>query len=107
MSSFIHLIFASLFEILWVFYLDKSEGFTDLRFTLLAVLSTALSLLFLAKASVHLPLTICYSFWVSSGLIGSALIQHFYINKPLPIFAWVYILGLMLCSIGLQHSLKQ
>ncbi|WMN61622.1 multidrug efflux SMR transporter (plasmid) [Pseudoalteromonas xiamenensis] len=104
MSSYISLFLASLFEVLWVFFLDKSAGFTRLSPVVVALSCMALSLFFLAQATKTLSMAFAYAMWVGLGILGTALVQHFIQDQQLKPFGWVCLLVITIGLIGLQMS---
>jgi multidrug transporter EmrE-like cation transporter len=87
------LILSVLFEIMWVNLLKVSATAQD-KFVLLflMVVTMLLSLYFLSLAVKTTPLTFSYAVWTSSGLVGTALIQHFYFHNSLSVQSWLAVL---------------
>ena len=84
-----YLILSSIFEIIWVNLL-KSIAQSTHQYTVSAIViaTMILSLYFLSEAVKTLPLTFAYAVWTSSGLVGTALIQHVYWNHHLSMQSW-------------------
>ena len=87
------LILSSLFEIIWVNLL-KVQAQAQLKSVWLVLIVTTmlLSLYFLSEAVKTIPLTFSYAVWTSSGLVGTALIQHFYFQNTLSFQSWIAVL---------------
>lgn len=104
LSSYIYLFLASLFEVLWVFFLGKSDGFARISPALVALFCMALSLLLLAQATKTLSMAFAYAMWVGLGILGTALVQHFIQDQQLKPLGWVCLLVITIGLIGLQMS---
>ncbi|MFC3030996.1 DMT family transporter [Pseudoalteromonas fenneropenaei] len=102
MSSYIYLISASIFEVLWVLFLGKSAGFSRLYPALTALICMAMSLVCLAQATRTLSVAFAYAMWVGLGILGTALVQHFFQNQPLKPLSWVCLLLITIGIAGLQ-----
>ncbi len=87
------LILSSLFEIIWVNLLKvQPETQPKITWLLLLISTMLLSLYFLSEAVKTVPLTFSYAVWTSSGLVGTALIQHFYFQSTLSVQSWLAVL---------------
>ncbi|CCQ10065.1 hypothetical protein PALB_9300 [Pseudoalteromonas luteoviolacea B = ATCC 29581] len=62
-----------------------------------------LSLYFLNIASKTLPIAITYAVWVGIGILGQALLQHFF-KASLSLLSWVFVFTLTLSLLGLLLS---
>ena len=84
------LILSSLFEIIWVNLLKLyADAPTKLMLLSMVVVTMIASFYCLAIAIRTVPLTFAYAVWTSSGLVGTALIQHFYFHNHLSVQSWV------------------
>ena len=94
-----YLILSSLFEIIWVNLLKASvQANHKLSLLAIVVVTMVLSFYFLAAAVKTLPLTFTYAVWTSSGLVGTALLQHLIFQNHLSFQSW---LALALIVLGL------
>lgn len=86
--SWFILIVAGIFEALWVFYLKKSLGFTQLTATVLFVVTLAISMILLSLAMKTLPMSVAYPVWTGIGAIGSILMGWLFFSETitLPLF---------------------
>jgi len=77
------LLFAGAFEILWIWMLKQTEGYTRLWPTLatipLALCSTGL----LAMAMKGLPMGTAYAAWVGIGAVGAVTLGVILYNEPM------------------------
>jgi quaternary ammonium compound-resistance protein SugE len=78
-NGWLLLLIAGFFEILWVFFLKASNGYSRLVPTLLTIPFGLLSAAFLAMAMRPIPMATAYAVWFSIGAVGAAFIgTHFY-----------------------------
>jgi quaternary ammonium compound-resistance protein SugE len=92
------LILAGLLEICWAVGLKYTDGFTKLIPSIFTILTLALSMFLLARASQSLPLGTAYAVWVGIGAFGASILGIFLFNEsanPLRLF----FLGLLVIAI--------
>lgn len=106
-SSWIILIIAGLFEVCWAIGLKYTDGFTKPLPSIFTIVTLAISMFLLAKASQVLPIGTAYGVWVGVGALGAAILGIFLFNEsasPARIFFLVLLLtsiiGLKLTSSG-------
>ena len=75
--TWIYLLIAGVFEVVWATTMKLADGFSNLRFTLLTIMAMGASFSFLALALKKLALTIAYPIWTGIGAVGSILIGVF------------------------------
>ena len=73
-NAWFMLIIAGLLEVCWATGLKYSEGFTKLGPSVFTVITLALSMILLAKASHTLPIGTAYGVWVGIGALGAAIV---------------------------------
>ncbi|MGY6518161.1 MAG: quaternary ammonium compound efflux SMR transporter SugE [Lysobacteraceae bacterium] len=71
--SWLLLLLAGAFEVVWAVGLKYTEGFTRLKPSLLTLSSMAASFWLLALALRTLPLGTAYAVWVGIGAVGTAV----------------------------------
>jgi quaternary ammonium compound-resistance protein SugE len=71
--SWLYLLIAGLFEVIWAIGLKYTDGFTRLIPSLWTVASMAVSLLFLSLALKELPVGSAYATWTGIGAVGVAI----------------------------------
>lgn len=96
--SWIALIIAGLFEICWAIGLKYTEGFTKLAPSVFTLITLALSMFLLARASQTLPIGTAYGVWVGIGALGAALLGIILFKEPATP-SRLFFLGLLLVSI--------
>ncbi|MFP5458620.1 MAG: quaternary ammonium compound efflux SMR transporter SugE [Bacteriovoracia bacterium] len=92
------LITAGLFEVCWAIGLKYTDGFTKLVPSLFTIMTLAISMLLLAKASQALPIGTAYGVWVGIGALGAAILGIFLFQEAVTP-ARVFFLVLLLVSI--------
>ena len=81
--SWIYLITAALFEIIWAIGLKYSANFTNLRASCITVIAMVLSVAFLAKAMNGIPLGTAYAVWVGIGAAGTIIMGMILFQDPI------------------------
>lgn len=90
--SWLYLLIAGVFEICFAVSLKYSAGFTKPLPSVLFIIFTILSYLFLDKSLETIPLGTAYAIWTGIGATGIAFIGIFYLGE-LPV-SGVYFLFL-------------
>lgn len=96
--SWIVLIIAGLFEVCWAIGLKYTDGFTKLIPSIFTLVTLAISMFLLARASQALPIGTAYGVWVGIGALGAALLGILLFKEPATI-SRLFFLGLLLVSI--------
>lgn len=76
-----YLILAGLLEIVWAYYMKKSNGFTDIIATSITLVAMIISFSLLAAAMRSLPLGTAYTVWTGIGAIGSFTLGILWLNE--------------------------
>ncbi|MBT0959087.1 multidrug efflux SMR transporter [Alphaproteobacteria bacterium KMM 3653] len=69
--AWIYLLVAGVLEIVWAFFMKKSEGFTLLVPSAITLVTMCASFALLALAMRSLPLGTAYTVWTGIGAIGT------------------------------------
>ena len=72
--AWIYLCIAGLLEISWAISLKHTEGFTNLRWSLVTVVGMTASFYFLAQALKTIPVGTGYAIWTGIGAAGTAIL---------------------------------
>lgn len=72
-KSWILLLVAGLFEVLWAIGLKYSDGFTRLWPSVATVVAMIISLALLGMAMKSLPVGTAYAIWVGIGAVGTVI----------------------------------
>ena len=97
--AWIVLVIAGLFEVCWAVGLKYTHGFTRPLPTVFTLVTLAISMILLAKASQTLPIGTAYAVWVGIGALGAAVLGIFLFNEPVTVPRLAF-LGLLLVSIA-------
>ncbi|TNF57124.1 MAG: multidrug efflux SMR transporter [Rhodobacteraceae bacterium] len=73
MSSWIILVIAGLFEVVWALGMKASNGFTHVGWSVFTVLTAVVSFWLLGLAMRGLPVGTAYAIWVGIGAAGVAI----------------------------------
>jgi quaternary ammonium compound-resistance protein SugE len=96
------LIVAGLFEVAWATGLKYTEGFTKLLPSMFTLITLALSMFLLAKASKDLPIGTAYGVWVGVGALGAAIMGMILFREPATPMRIFFLLLLLTSIIGLK-----
>ncbi|WP_026479645.1 quaternary ammonium compound efflux SMR transporter SugE [Ahrensia sp. 13_GOM-1096m] len=72
--AWIYLVLAGLFEIVWAFFMKKSEGFTLLVPSTITIITMIASFALLSIAMRSLPLGTAYTIWTGIGAVGAFIV---------------------------------
>lgn len=100
--SWIYLIIAGLFEVVWATTMKLSEGFSNLLFSCLTIFGMVVSFLFLSLAIKHLSLSLAYPIWTGIGAVGSILVGVFLFKDHLSISTLIFVILLVISIIGIK-----
>ena len=96
------LILAGLFEIVWAVGLKYTHGFTRLVPSAITLAGMVLSIWLLALAMRHLPLGTAYAVWVGIGTIGAFVAGIILFNEPVNGLRIISILLIVAGLVGLK-----
>lgn len=98
-KAWIYVIIGGLIEIFWALCLKKSNGFTNLGYSIATIILVIISFYMFAKAMNLLPSGIGYTVYTGIGAIGTIifgiLILGESISLPKVIFSCLLIIGLI------------
>lgn len=97
-SAWIILAIAGLLEICWAIGLKYTDGFTKLLPSIFTIVTLALSMFLLAKASQYLPIGTAYGVWVGIGAFGAAVLGIFLFQESASL-PRLFFIGMLLVSI--------
>lgn len=103
--SWLLLIIAGIFEVLFAFCLGKlkfATGFNIYFWFVGFIISMAISLLLLIKAVQHLPVGTSYAVWTGFGAAGTVLVGIFIFKEPVSIARIIFLITLIGSIIGLK-----
>lgn len=100
--AWVVLIIAGLFEICWAVGLKFSEGFTKLYPSLFTLVTLAISMYLLARASQVLPIGTAYGVWVGVGALGTAVLGIVLFQESVSPLRLLFLIMLLVSIIGLK-----
>jgi quaternary ammonium compound-resistance protein SugE len=71
--TWVVLLVAGLFEVVWALALKESDGFSELGPTILFLVALVISMVLLAFALRDLPVGTGYAVWTGTGAVGAAI----------------------------------
>jgi len=96
--SWFLLVLAGLLEVCWAIGLKYTQGFTKIGPSIFTIVTLALSMFLLAKASQTLPIGTAYGVWVGIGAVGAGILGMVLFNEPATL-PRIFFLGLLLVAI--------
>lgn len=105
--AWITLFFAGLLEIVWAFYMKRSEGFTRITPSIVTLVSMIASFVLLSYSMKSLPLGTAYTVWTGIGAVGAFLVGVIVLGEQagaMRIIAFLLIVvGLFLMKLSSTH----
>ena len=102
--AWFYLCIAGLMEMVWSTCMKLSNGFTDLKFSVLTILGMIVSFVFLAQATKVLPLGTAYAVWTGIGALGALIVGILLFKEPATA-ARIFFAALLLVGIlGLKFT---
>ena len=102
--EWVYLVIAGGLEVVWSTCMKFSEGFTDLKYTILTVVGMIFSFLFLSLATKSLPLGTAYAVWTGIGALGAVIVGIVMFKEPVTA-ARIFFMALLLIGIvGLKAT---
>ena len=80
--SWIYLVIAGLFEIIWAYAMKQSHGFTRLTPSLITISAMLISFWLLAVAMRSIPLGTAYTIWTGIGAVGAFVVGIVFLAEP-------------------------
>ncbi|MGA9466560.1 MAG: multidrug efflux SMR transporter [Exiguobacterium marinum] len=100
--SWIFLISAGIAEMTAVFFMGKSKGYQILKWSILSILSFALSFYLLSKSLEVIPLSLAYSIWVGIGAAGGVILGMLYLDESTSRWRIFYLTMIIGSVVGLK-----
>lgn len=100
--SWVYLIGAGIAEMTAVFFMGKSKGYQILKWSILSILSFALSFYWLSKSLEDIPLSLAYSIWVGIGAAGGVILGMLYLNESKSRWRIFYLMIIIGSVVGLK-----
>lgn len=105
-NPWIILTVAGLFEVCWSIGLKYTEGFTRLVPSIFTLVTLAISMVLLARATQTLPIGTAYAVWVGIGAFGAAVMGIILFKEPVSLGRLFFLTLLILSIIGLKITAR-
>lgn len=103
--TWIYLVLAGLFEVLFVFSMGKARetiGRQSFLWYALFAIALSLSMWLMMKATKSLPLGTAYAVWTGIGAAGSVVMGMIFFKEPITLWRVVFLFTLISSIIGLK-----
>lgn len=97
-----YLLVAGLFEVIWAVGMKLSHGFSEVFPSIVTIIGTIASYLFLAMALKHLPLATTYAIWTGIGIVGTFFIGIYALHEPITILQGLCVVMIVIGIAGLR-----
>lgn len=102
--SWIYLVIAGGFEVIWAFAMKQSYGFSRLTPTIITFIAMFISFWLLSVAMRAIPLGSAYTIWTGIGAVGAFVVGIVFLSEPISaariIAAVLIVSGLILMKIS-------
>lgn len=88
----------------WSTCMKYSEGFTDLKFSILTIVGMIFSFLFLSQATKSLPLGTAYAVWTGIGALGAVIVGILLFKEPVTAARIFFVSLLLIGIVGLKAT---
>jgi quaternary ammonium compound-resistance protein SugE len=102
--AWIYLAVAGLLEIVWAFYMKKSEGFSLLTPSVITIIAMIASFALLSVSMRSLPLGTAYTVWTGIGAVGAFVVGIFILGEAASFFRVASVMLILAGIIGLKLS---
>ena len=102
--EWISLVIAGGLEVFWSTCMKYSEGFTDLKFSILTIIGMIFSFLFLSQATKSLPLGTAYAVWTGIGALGAVIVGIVLFKEPVTAARIFFVSLLLIGIVGLKAT---
>ena len=102
--EWIFLVSAGGLEVFWSTCMKYSEGFTDLKFSILTIIGMIFSFLFLSQATKSLPLGTAYAVWTGIGALGAVIVGIVLFKEPVTAARIFFVSLLLIGIVGLKAT---
>jgi quaternary ammonium compound-resistance protein SugE len=100
--AWVVLFLSAALEAVWATALGASNGFTELRPTLLFAVTIVVSLVAFGYVLQHVPISTAYAVWTGTGAALTVLWGMATGAEPVTVLRLVFIAGIVGCVVGLK-----
>ncbi|KGP73763.1 DMT family transporter [Pontibacillus yanchengensis] len=101
-----YVLIAGLIEIIWVFSMKLSDGFTNLVPSVVTVVAIVISFYFVSKSMEALPVGTAYAVFTGIGTVGAVVIEFIMTPDMMNVGKVFFLLLLVTGIIGLKFTDK-
>lgn len=102
MNSWIYLVIAGIFEMIWVLALKFSDNFQKAGYVILTTVAMILSLLFLSLSFKTIPTGTAYACWTAIGAVGVILVGMIFLGESTSFLRIFFISLIVIGIVGLK-----
>ncbi|KAB2697654.1 quaternary ammonium compound efflux SMR transporter SugE [Brucella haematophila] len=102
--AWVYLAIAGILEVVWAFFMKKSEGFSLLTPSIITLVTMIGSFLLLSIAMRTLPLGTAYAIWTGIGAVGAFVVGIFILGEAASFFRVASVMLILAGIIGLKLS---
>ncbi|ABS15228.1 quaternary ammonium compound efflux SMR transporter SugE [Brucella anthropi] len=102
--AWIYLGLAGILEVIWAYFMKKSEGFSLLTPSAITIVTMIGSFILLSIAMRSLPLGTAYAIWTGIGAVGAFLVGIFILGEAATFFRVASVTLILAGIIGLKLS---
>lgn len=100
--TWIYLVIAGIFEVVWSTAMKLSQGFTKIGWAIATIIGMIASFAGLIIATKYLPIGIAYPVWTEIGAVGSVLVGSFLFHDQMNMMTWIFVILLIVSIIGIK-----
>ena len=102
--GWLYLIVAGILEVVWAYFMKKSEGFSLLTPSAITIVTMIGSFILLSIAMRSLPLGTAYAIWTGIGAVGAFVVGIFILGEAATFFRVASVTLILAGIIGLKLS---
>ena len=102
--AWLYLIVAGILEVVWAFFMKKSEGFTLLTPSVITIVAMIGSVILLSFAMRSLPLGTAYAVWTGIGAVGAFVVGILILGEAATFFRIASVTLILAGLVGLKLS---
>jgi quaternary ammonium compound-resistance protein SugE len=95
---------AAVFEVTFAMSMKYSQGFTNLKASVVTVIAVVAGIWFLALALRDLPVSVAYPIWTAVGTLGTVALGFAFLGESLTVLKVVSALAIVAGVAGLKIS---
>lgn len=104
--SWIILSIAGLFEVGWAVSMKFSDGFTNLKWSVITIVLLIISMTLLAISLKNLPVGTAYGVWTGIGAVGTAILGILLFKESADFWRIFFIMLIVIGIVGLKLVTK-